>query len=210
MNNIISYSNDVVGWGGRNNPNNITTMNDAISNALKYSISLVGPIRPYIAKGNRIYSDLGKTLYAREIASESTTTDSTNKGHSVALALDRNRAIVILIDLLNNVKLSTSSSFLSQKSVVDNIDESAATLYQEIDLSKIKSFLRTIDRYGEIAYTDTVSADTKDLYDVFGELPIDLRRVFSSDISRARDFALKADLYEERIVPLIDWITRHD
>lgn len=136
-------------------------LNDRFVEALKRSVDLLGPMKPYDARNASMRSDLGRTLLARLTSSSS---ESFLENES-AVAVDRDRATVMLVELLNEtsrlVAADDSSLSFSEK-------DSEFSANDEIHLAKLSRFLRTVEREGEIALSGEATTETKDLYDALG------------------------------------------
>lgn len=195
MNGVLDISSDFA-------ENDGDSLNDRIVEALRHSVDLLGPVKPYDVRNASMRSDLGRTLLARltETSSESFLENES------AVAVDRDRATVMLVHLLNETsRLVTDDSSLSV-STKDSEDSTDSGIH----LAKLSRFLRTVEREGEIALSGEATTETKDLYDALGQVPPDVERFFSSDMERARDCALRAKVFDERIAPLVDWIVSSD
>lgn len=220
---FMEINDDVSGGGDDDDDNddanddNVDNLNDRIVEALKRSVDLLGPVKPYDARNASIRSDLDRTLLARLDIAAAVGTESS------AVAVDRNRATVMLVDLLNDTSRlivaddTSERSFSKQKSDSFAVEEAVAAATtttanndydngRRINLAKLSRFLRTVEREGEIALSGETTTETNDLYDALGQVPADVERFFSSDMARARDCALRAKVFDERIAPLVDWI----
>lgn len=181
----------------------VDNLNDRIVDALRRSVDLLGPVKPYDVRNASLRSDLGRTLLARlDTAAIGAASPSSQVENESAVALDRDRATVILVELLND----TSRLVVADNSVA--VTATTAVNNGRIHLAKLSRFLRTVERKGEIALSGETTNETNDLYDALGQVPADVERFFSSDMTRARDCALRAKVFDERIAPLVDWLSK--